>query len=582
MKKEESWSTKILRIVPEIKHGVGTGFLISLFYESIKFIPVILLKFIIDYFVLGKTVITQLIYAIGGIFISYVVLEIIEYFSKKAAFRWNLQYEKTILQKAEKKLLELDIGYHEAFNTGAQVSKISKGAHRLAELIWFTFEEFIPTLVQLLMTVGLLLYEQWILALIFAVFVPIILGVTIYEGKRVQPLRRQYHYKYDEAIGELGETLFNISTVKDYVQEKQQIKKFDRLIAEYEEMSTTRFDYSSRILTLRDILINVGRVATLGFASYLVVQGRLSAGSLVLVYTLTEKAFLSLYRIGRLYSYLGDAMESINRLTNLLQEKATVSNIPDAQAVSMLEGRIEFKNVMFSYGGEKEVLQKFSLQIKPQQIVALVGRSGSGKSTVAKLLLRNYDVSEGEIIIDGKNIKSYKIEDYKQRIAVVSQQVEIFNRNIMENIRFAKPGATREEIIAAAKKAHAHDFILEFPKGYDTMVGEKGVRLSGGQKQRVSIARVLLKSPDMYIFDEATSSLDSESEQYIQKSIFSIAGQKTTIIIAHRLSTIRKANLIVVMDKGRVVEQGSYERLIQNKGAFWKMVQLQEVAELRE
>ena len=164
----------------------------------------------------------------------------------------------------------------------------------------------------------------------------------------------------------------------------------------------------------------------------------------------------------------------------------------------------------------------------------------------------------------------------------MSQQVEIFNRSIVENIRFARPGATREEIIAAAKRAHAHDFIMEFPKGYDTIVGEKGVRLSGGQKQRVSIARVLLKSPDMYIFDEATSSLDSESEQYIQKSIFSIAGQKTTIIIAHRLSTIRKANLIVVMDKGRVVEQGTYEQLLQGRGAFWKMIQLQEVAELRE
>lgn len=582
MSKEESWATKILTIVPEIKQGVAHGFLISLFYESIKFIPIILLKFIIDYFVSGKNVVSQLIYAIGGIFISYVILEIIEYFSKKAAFRWNLQYEKTILQKAEKKLLELDVGYHEAFNTGAQVSKITKGAHKLTELIWFTFEEFIPTLVQLLMTVGLLLYEQWLLAVIFAVFVPIILWVTIHEGKRVQPLRRQYHHKYDEAVGELGETLFNISTVKDYVQEKQQIEKFDQLITEYVEMSTTRFDYSSRILTLRDILINVGRVATLGFTSYLVVQGKLSAGSLVLIYTLTEKAFLSLYRIGRLYSYLGDAMESINRLTTLLQEKANVTNMPNAQVIAKLQGSIEFKNVNFSYGGEKEVLENFTLKIEPHQVVALVGRSGSGKSTVAKLLLRNYDVSEGKILVDGREIKGYKIEDYKKRIAVVSQQVEIFNRSIMENIRFAKPEATRQEIIAAAKKAYAHEFIMEFPKRYDTIVGEKGVRLSGGQKQRVSIARALLKSPDIYVFDEATSSLDSESEQYIQRSIFSIAGQKTTIIIAHRLSTIRKANLIVVIDRGRVVEQGAYEHLLQSRGSFWKMIQLQEVAELRE
>ncbi len=582
MSKEESWASKILTIVPEIKQGVAHRFLISLFYESIKFIPIILLKFIIDYFVSGKTLVTQLVYAIGGIFVSYVILEIIEYFSKKAAFRWNLQYEKTILQKAERKLLELDIGYHEAFNTGAQVSKITKGAHRLAELIWFTFEEFIPTLVQLLMTVALLLYEQWLLALIFAIFVPIILWITIREGKKVQPLRQRYHHKYDEAVGELGETLFNISAVKDYVQEKQQIKTFDHLLQEYSALAIARHDYSSRLLTLRDLLINGGRVATLSFASYLVVQGELSAGSLVLVYTLTEKAFLSLYRIGRLYSYLGDAMESINRLTNLLQEKATVTNVPHAKSVSHLEGAIEFRDTTFSYGGEKEVLKNFRLKIEPHQIVALVGRSGSGKSTVAKLLLRNYDVLSGTLLIDGNDVRSYNIDDYKNRIAVVSQQVEIFNRSIIENIRFAKPGATREEIITAAKKAYAHEFIMEFPKGYDTVVGEKGVRLSGGQKQRVSIARALLKSPDIYVFDEATSSLDSESEQYIQKSIFSIAGQKTTIIIAHRLSTIRKANLIVVIDRGRVVEQGTYEHLLQSRGSFWKMIQLQEVAELRE
>ncbi len=448
--------------------------------------------------------------------------------------------------------------------------------------MWFAFEEFIPTLVQLLITLGLLLYEQWILAAIFAVFVPIILGITVYEGKKVQPLRRQYHQKYDEAVGELGETLFNISSVKDYVQEKQQTKKFNNLVKEYIELLIARFDYSSRILTIRNILISIGRVTTLGLASYLVVEGRLSAGSLVLVYTLTEKAFLSTHRIGRLYSYLGDAMESINRLATLLQEKATVVNMPDARVVSRLQGGIEFRNVNFSYGGEKEVLDNFSLQIKPQQVVALVGRSGSGKSTVAKLLLRNYDVSKGRVVVDGKDIKSYKIEDYKKRIAVVSQQVEIFNRSIMENIRFAKSGATRQEIIAAAKKAYAHEFIMEFPKGYDTVVGEKGVRLSGGQKQRVSIARALLKSPDIYIFDEATSSLDSESEQYIQKSIFSIASQKTTIIIAHRLSTIRKANLIVVIDNGRIVEEGTYDHLIHKKGTFWKMIQLQEVAELRE
>jgi ATP-binding cassette subfamily B protein len=313
----------------------------------------------------------------------------------------------------------------------------------------------------------------------------------------------------------------------------------------------------------------------------MVLKGTLSAGSLVLIYTLTERAFLSTYRIGRLYSYLEDAMESLSRLANLLKQKSEVTNWQGAKPINKLNGKIELNNVTFSYN-HQDVIKDINLKIKPKQVVALVGRSGSGKSTLVKLLLRNYDVKSGEIVVDNRDIRTYKIADYKKRLAVVSQNVEIFNRTVIENILFANPKATRKQAIAAAKKAHAHEFIKEFQKGYDTLVGEKGVRLSGGQKQRVSIARALLKDPDIYIFDEATSSLDSESEGLIQKSIFSIAGKKTTIIIAHRLSTIRHADLIVVLDKGEILEQGTYQSLLRKNGLFAKMVKLQNVNELRE
>ncbi len=579
---EIGWLKKILAIIPEIKVGILNGTIIAFFYEGIKFIPVIILKYIVDYFASGQGLIAQVALAIGAILTAYVVLGVIDYFSHRAAFRWNLQYETAILRKAKKKLLELHVGYHEEFNTGTQVSKITKGAHRLAELVWFAFEEFIPTAVQLIITLFLLLYEQWLLAVLFAVFTPLIFGITFLENKRVQPLRRRYHQKYDEAVGELGESILNIATVKDYVQEQRQFQKFNSLLGQYASQAMERFDYSHRLLLWRDIFIVLGRVTTLGAAAFLVISGKLSPGGLVLVYTLTERAFLATLRIGRLYSYLGDAMESINRLTTLLRESPAITDSPSAQTVRTIKREIEFKEIVFSYGQEKGVLQGISLQIKPREVVALVGKSGSGKTTITKLLLRNYDPKSGEILVDGVNIKSYKMGDYKKRIAVVSQNVEIFNRSILENIRFAKPTASKEEIIAAAKKAHAHQFVMEFPEGYDTIVGEKGIRLSGGQKQRVSIARALLKDPDIFIFDEATSSLDTEAEQYIQKSIFSIAGQKTTIIIAHRLSTIRRADLILVMDKGRIKERGTYEQLLRQKGLFWKMVELQELAELRD
>ena len=579
---EQNLIRKVFTIIPEIKQGLKKGIVIAFFYEAVKFLPLILIKYIIDFLVAGQSSVMRLSYFLGGVLIALVVLESIDYIARRFEFQWMIKYETSILKKAKKKLLELHLGYHESFNTGAQVSKINKGAHRLTELLWFTFEEFIPTSIQLILTFILLLYEQWIIAFLFAVFTPVILGITLTASKRAQPFRRKYHQKYDEAIGELGESILNITTVKDYVQERKQFAKFQALLQEYEYNAIQRWRYAETLLLWRDVVITLGRVITLGLASYFVIKGTLSAGSLVLVYTLTERAFIATHRIGRLYSYLEDAMESINRMADLLQQEALIKDFPNAKTVHALEGNIHFKNVSFSYGQGNPVLHDITLNIKPKQIVALVGRSGSGKTTIARLLLRHYDVSKGEIFVDGQNIKQYKLQDYKKRIAVVSQNVEIFNRTVLENILFAHPNATREEAIAAAKKAHAHDFITSFQNGYDTMVGEKGVRLSGGQKQRISIARALLKDPDIYNFDEATSSLDSESEQYIQRSIFSIAGKKTTIIIAHRLSTIKKADRILVMDAGKIVEEGTYEQLLAQKGHFAKMVHLQDIAELRE
>jgi ABC-type multidrug transport system fused ATPase/permease subunit len=573
----QSLVKKIFEIIPEIKKGIWKASFIALIFELIKFVPVILIKLIIDMLVVDQGSTTQVIYFIMGVFLSYLALTFIDYYAKRVEFFWMLQYETSILKKAKQKLLDLHLGYHESFSTGMQVSKITKGAHKLSELLWFTFNEFIPTIIQLLLTVLLLLYEQWILAAIFALFLPLILGITLSTYRKLQPLRKKYHQNYDDAVGELGESLLNISTVKDYVQEKQQFRKFEHLLDQYERNARKRWYFAQGKLLWRDLLITAGRALTLGIASFMVVKGTLTAGSLVLVYTLTERAFLSTFRIGRLYSYLGDAMESINRLTDLLRREPQLQDHPEAKPVKHLTGEVTFDTVSFSYGHGPHVLRDIKLHIKPRQVIALVGKSGSGKSTIAKLLLRNYDVTRGKITGNGIDIRSYKIAQYKKRLAVVSQNVEVFNRRVIENILFANPQATRKEAISAAKKAHAHEFIKDFPKGYDTLVGEKGVRLSGGQKQRLSIARALLRDPDIFIFDEATSSLDSESERFIQKSIFSIAGKKTTIIIAHRLSTIKHADVIVVMDNGKIVERGTYAQLVKKQGLFARMINLQDI-----
>lgn len=578
---KENITQKILTIIPEVKRGILISITTSFFYEIIKFIPIILLKRIVDELIAGQSNLTKLGYFIGWILLAYIVLVIIDRFIKQAEILWMANYETSILRKSKRKLLDLHLSYHESYNTGMQVAKITTGSHKVAELFYFIFNEFIPTIVQLILTIVLLAYEQWMLAVIFLLFQPAIIAITIYASKKIQPLRKLHHKKHDEAVGELGESLFNISTVKDYVQEEEQFKKFDNIIGEYLFYHERRTKYGQRILTWRDLLITLGRAGTLGLAIYFVIQDTITAGSLVLVYSLTERAFLSVFRLGRLHSYLEDAMESINRLARLFKTEPEIKNLPNAEAVKELNGKIEFNKVSFKYLKGTTALENLSISIKPKQIVALVGRSGSGKSTIAKLLLRNYDVTSGQIKVDDKDIRKYKLQDYKKHIAVVSQNVEIFNRTVMENLLFANPKATEKEAIEAAKKAHAHEFIKEFTNGYNTVVGEKGVRLSGGQKQRISIARALLKNPEIYIFDEATSSLDSESEKYIQESIFSIAGQKTTIIIAHRLSTIKKADVIFVLDKGKIIEEGSYQELVKKRGSFYQMVKLQDISEIR-
>ena len=579
---QESLFSKIIIIIPKIKEDIIKIIGITFLYEAIKYIPIILIKYIIDYLVQGHQELTTLVYFIIAIFISYAVLTIMDFFLKRVEFRWIIKYETSILEQAKKKLLELHHSFHEKYNSGAQVSKITKGTHKLSELSWFLFNEFIPTLVQLLITFILLLYEQWLLALIFCIFIPIIISITLYASRKVQPYRQLYHQKFEEAIGELGESITNISTVKDYGQEKHQFEKFNAILEQYKDIGIKRWDYTESKFFWRDLFINFGRVLTLAITASMVLKGTMSAGSLVLIYTLTERAFTSSHRIGRLYSYLEDAMESINRLANLIEEKSLVKDNPKAKSINQLQGNIEFNAVSFSYDSQKPVLKNISFSIKPKQIVAFVGRSGSGKTTIIKLLLRHYDITRGKILIDHQELKSYRLSDYKKRIAIVSQNVEIFNRSILENIRFANPKATREEVIQAAKKSHAHEFIKEFPEQYNTIVGEKGVKLSGGQKQRLSIARSFLKDPDIYIFDEATSSLDSQSEQYIQKSIFEVAGRKTTIIIAHRLSTIKKADLIIVLDKGEIKEQGTYSKLIKENGLFAKMIKLQNIENFRD
>ena len=578
MRRREQILSRILKIIPEVKQGLVKATTVNIVYEAIKIIPVILIKILVDTFISESSSISLVSWIVGGMFAVYLIENLMDYFGDLWSHKQMLTYETVILRKSQKKLLELHMGYHEKYNPGLHVSRINKGASKLTELVWFFFNEFLPTIIQLVLTTLLLFYEQYIIAIIFLVFSILIFIIIDKTAKEVQPLREIYLKKHEQAFSEMSQSLQNIVTVKDYAQERKEYQIYSSLLRQFFKSSMYRMRFEMKRVLGRDVIINIGRILTLAVAGYLVLQGDLSAGSLILVYTLSEKAFLSVFRLGKIYTHVGDSIESIHRLSDLFDQKPQITNSETPIRTKKLEGGIEFKNVSFRYGKKSPwVLKNVSFTINPKKVIALVGRSGGGKSSIIKLIMRQYDVLNGEVLVDKIDVREYHSEDFRKRVAIVSQNVEVFNRSIKDNIAFSKPHSSLREIVRAAKLAHAHEFIKDLPDKYNTKVGKDGIKLSGGQKQRLSIARALLSNPDILIFDEATSSLDSESEKLIQQAIFSIAGQKTMIIIAHRLSTIENADEILVLGEGKILEKGTYKQLINQRGIFYNMVSLQKM-----
>jgi ABC-type multidrug transport system fused ATPase/permease subunit len=415
---------------------------------------------------------------------------------------------------------------------------------------------------------------------VFTLFLPLVLYLVHKTGKQVQPYRQIYHGKFREANWEMNQSLLNIRTVKDYVQEEREGDKYERLLGEYLSLAEKRVKVEASANQQRDTLLGFARFAVLFYAVYLVHQGSMTAGTLVLFATLSEKVIASLFRLGRLYSFLGDSIESIEQFRHLFDQEPDVTDADSVVSHPNPEGEVRFNDVTFEYRPGIPVLKSIELKLPARSVVAFVGRSGSGKSTMVKLLSRHYDVTQGAITLDGIDLRKMKISEFRKRIATVSQDIEVFDKSVAENIAYGVQ-ASQEEIERAAKAAHAHDFIMNLPQGYQTRVGEKGVKLSGGQRQRVGIARALIMNPTVLVFDEATSSLDTESERLIQQALMEIAHRQTMVIIAHRLSTIENADFIAVFDQGKIVEFGTRSELMSREGFFARMQGLQSLGELR-
>ena len=572
----------MLEVLPGLRRVFWISVAVSLLVELMKLAPPFLLKLAIDVLLLPEASFGWLLVILGGVLGAAMAVTLVEerYISYTVATAFRI--EVTLLERLHKQLLSLGMRFHERHPSGELEHTVKQGARQFRELVWFLQERFIGAALQIVLTCAVLLMLDPGSGLIYLAFMPLVIWLIQRGSTRLQPYRQRYHEAFRKSSWTLSQSLRNVRTVKDYVQEPHEISLYQQQLGEYENLAADRQSAERDGTRGADFLLSVARVSLLTYAVYRVQTGAISPGTLVLFMTLSEKVVASLFRLGRLYFYLGDARLAVTQMLDLFTHQPDFQDRPDAPSVARLSGAIDFRKVSFSYDGSQAyALRDVELKVPAGSTVALVGRSGAGKTTVVKLLLRHYDVTEGALDVDGVDIRSYRIADYRRNIAVVSQDVEIFDRTVRENIAYGRPNAADDEIRAAARSAYAHKFVDALPDGYDTRVGERGFKLSGGQRQRIGIARALLLKPSILIFDEATSSLDTESEQLIQQALTELGRAHTLVIVAHRLSTIRNADWVVVLDDGKVVEAGTHDNLMGQQSMFRYMQTLQSEGALR-
>ncbi|MFA5163118.1 MAG: ABC transporter ATP-binding protein [Patescibacteria group bacterium] len=565
-------------------HGMmGRVFILTFIFEILGLVSPYIVKLIIDALTnFSVAELSKLISLLLIFFIAEQANSFSYYVRDRQLFRLLIDIEYHLPIQAQGKLMNLSLGYHETENTGNKIIKTERGLNKIIDLIGNVFWEVLPTLLQLVLTLAVLIFVDYRLALSFIFFVPLFIIITYRSNTVLYPLRKQRHKEYEEASGKMGQSIMNINAVQSFVQERREIKEFGKIKMGIRIKELKEWFRLLKFGLGRNLIIDLGRVAIIFLGIYLVIQKEISLGSLVFIFTLSEKAYFSLYRLSRFYDRLSEGAEGINRFADLLGRENTVKNKADGYRPKNLAGRIDFEKVDFSYRPDSPLaLRKVNLNIKAGAVTALVGPSGGGKTTIAKLIYRHYDPSSGAVKIDDRDVRDYDLFSLRQFLAIVPQEVEIFDLSVRDNIAYAKPRASFKEIQAAARIANAEEFILKLDKGYDSLVGERGIKLSGGQRQRLGIARAILANPRILIFDEATSNLDSQSERLIQAAIEKIRKDRTLIIIAHRLSTIKKADQIIVLENGQIKEQGSHLELSRLDGGLYKkLIKLQSMGEL--
>ncbi|MCD6285163.1 MAG: ABC transporter ATP-binding protein [Anaerolineae bacterium] len=497
-----------------------------------------------------------------------VVRGVLSYFQGNAIERTSQNVAYDLRNELYQKLSSLSFSYHDRTEAGQLLARAMQDVDRLRFLNGRATMRFFEGSVLLIITVVVLAAMNVQLALLSLLSMPVLLIQAYRYSKNMRPLWRSIRSQVSSMTSWVEQNLRGARIVKGFAQEEAEIARFN-------EQNDTWFELAAQSALVRAVndpavvfLTNISTIFIIWSGGRLVIQGGLTMGEFVAFTAYLSQLAGRVRMLGRMVPFVTEAAASGERIFEILDAESDVKESPDAIELPEVEGRVRFEDVSFAYFGRRTVLDGINLEVAPGQIIALLGATGSGKSTIINLIPRFYDVTKGRVTIDGHDVRDLTLESLRRQIGIVLQETTLFAASIRENIEFGRPDASDEEVIEAARAAQAHDFIMAMPDGYETQVGERGSTLSGGQKQRIAIARALLKDPRILILDDAMSSVDTETERLIQKALERLMRGRTSFVIAQRLSTVRMANLIVVLDSGHIVARGTHGELLARSGLY--------------
>ncbi len=547
------------------------------------FIP-ILIKIVIDDIIgapglTDSEKITKLVYWLGGtVILFFVIRPPIEYYRQYFAQHVGNKVLFDIRQELFGHLQKLSLKYYANTRAGEVISRVINDVEQTKNFIMIGLMNLWLDVATILIAIGIMMTMDVKLTIVAIIALPFFgFSVKYFFGK-LRDLTRKRSQALAHVQSYLHERVSGISIIKSFTLEKHEQQIFDKENGEFLERALDHTKWNAKSFAVVNTITDIAPLLVIGFAGYQVIQGQLTVGTMAAFYAYIERLYSPLRRLVNSSTTLTQSIASMDRMFELMDEEYDVQDRKGARELPPVKGQVSFENVDFQYEQEGQmILKNINFNIKPGETAAFVGMSGGGKSTIVSLIPRFYNVTSGAVKIDDIDVNDAVIHSLRAQIGIVLQDNILFSDSVKQNILMGRPDATDEEVIAAAKAANAHDFIMTLPQGYETKVGERGVKLSGGQKQRVAIARVFLKNPPILVLDEATSALDLESEALIQDSLDRLASNRTTIIIAHRLSTITHADKIFVIDHGELVEEGNHESLMEKQGVYYDLFQIQKL-----